>query len=170
MLHLSIFNILCEEMGIMQEVLLHTKAGRLSPGKVLRRMSCCSHFFIEYHLYLKEQLIDELWLLRCGYVEDILSWKWMEWPCHLKENNWQNLLPMTKSKLLSNNCNSGKCSAALWPWQFLNTWRLFFERIGGDSNECNLLMLYNEVCHGVMIPRMGKKIHSKYKIDKWIFK
>lgn len=73
MLHLSIFNILCEEMGIMQEVLLHTKAGRLSPGKVLRRMSDCSHFFIEYHLYLKEQLIDELWLVRRGYVEDMLS-------------------------------------------------------------------------------------------------
>lgn len=125
----SIFNILCDEMGDMQEVQLHTDTERLSPGKALVRMSYSSHFFREYHMLLKE---PDRWTM----VIEVFSWKWMKWPCHLMENNWQNVLPMTKSKLLSNNCNSGKLSCYLDSFSIHTD---FFEGIGGDSNEWDFL-------------------------------
>ena len=49
--------------------------------------------------FLLERMPDKLWLFRFRYLADIFL-KMKKVSCYFKENNWQNLLPMIKFKLL----------------------------------------------------------------------
>ena len=97
-LYIHLFNTVLKQKVHIKQFFWKPKYNWFSRGKALLQLfeliSWIAAFFMEYNFYLKERLTNYYHLDLS--IWQTIAWKWTRQACHLRENNQQYLLPMTK--------------------------------------------------------------------------
>lgn len=120
---------------------------------VLGKSTFVIQLWAELATFFKElifswQPTDKIWLFRLQCLADIF-FKKMQEACFFKKNNWQYLLPMIKFKLSNKKIEFWRTPICHHELDSFPIFEDFSDEIGGNINEYNVLILYNEKCQNV---------------------